>query len=183
MSQDFMHNKRFFLAILVAALTAGPVMAGTSPQTADKGLLKAIHGLKPEAEERYFFSSMDLNGDGRKEAIVYLIGPHSCGSGGCHTAIFSPEEKSGEYRLVTLIELTRPPIIAARSKTNGWRDLIVFVQGGGILEGYDVLLPFDGAAYPESPFLESARPLQGEIKGDVLIDRHSYEEAAAIVQP
>ncbi len=178
-----MHTKRFFLAVLVAALTAGPVMAGTSPQNADKQLLKAIRGLEPEADDRYFFSYVDLNGDGRKEAIVYLIGPHSCGSGGCHTAIFSPAKRGGEYRLVTLIELTRPPIVAARSRTKGWRDLIVFVQGGGIPEGYNVLLPFDGTSYPESPFLDSAHRFEGKTGGTVLIDRHSYEEAAAIVQP
>lgn len=158
-------------------------MARTSPQTSDKELLKAIRELEPDAEDRYFFSFVDLNGDGRKEAIVYLIGPLSCGSGGCHTAIFSPVEQGVGYRLVTMIELTRPPILAARSKTKGWRDLIVFVRGGGILEGYNVLLPFDGASYPESPFLETARPLKDKIKGDVLINRHSYEEAAAIVQP
>jgi hypothetical protein len=178
-----MHHKRLLLAIVMVAAIATPTKAEISPQTSDKELLEAIRGLEPAADDRYFSAYMDLNGDGRKEAIVYLIGPRSCGSGGCHTVIFSPEEKGKGYRLVTIIELTRPPIVAARSKTKGWRDLIVFVQGGGILEGYNMLLPSDGSSYPESPFLDPARRFQGKVSGEILITHHSYEEGRALVRP
>ena len=178
-----MHHKRLLLAIVVAVATVTPTKAEVSQHKSDKDLLEAIRGLEPEADDRYFSAYTDLNGDGRKEAVVYLIGPRTCGSGGCLTAIFSPQEKGKGYRLVTVIELTRPPIVAAESKTKGWRDLIVFVQGGGILEGYNMLLPFDGASYPESPFLDPARRFQGKVHGEVLITRHSYEEGTVLAQP
>jgi hypothetical protein len=178
-----MPHKGLLLAIVIVATTVTPANAESLRQTSDKELLAAIRGLEPEAEDRYFFAYTDLNGDGRKEAIVYLIGPHTCGSGGCHTVIFSPQEKGKGYRLVTIIELTRPPIVAAKSKTKGWHDLIVFVQGGGILAGYNMLLPFDGASYPESPFLDPARRFQGKVHGKMLITHHSYEEGTVLVQP
>src|SRR5436305_769943 len=178
-----MHYTRLLLAIVMVAATVTPTKAEISPQASDKELIEVIRDLEPEAGDRYFSAYTDLNGDGRKEAVVYLIGPHTCGSGGCHTVIFSPQEKGKGYRLVTVIELTRPPIVAAKSKTKGWRDLIVFVQGGGILEGYNMLLPFDGASYPESPFLDPARRFQGKVHGEVLITRHSYEEGTVLVQP
>jgi hypothetical protein len=180
-----MQNMRWLLAIVTIATIVTPTKAEPSSQRkgSDKELLVAIRGLELGTDFRYFSAYTDLNGDGRKEVIVFLIGPHTCGSGGCPTVIFSPQRKGKGYRLVTYIELTRPPIVAAKSKTKGWRDLIVFVQGGGILEGYNMLLPFDGASYPESPFLDPARSFKGKVNGEVLITRHSYEEGKVLEQP
>jgi hypothetical protein len=178
-----MRYKGFLLAIAMTVVMIAPFTAAPSPpkEEQDKELLEAIRDLGLDADVRYFSAYADLNGDGRKEAIVYLMGPHICGSGGCHTVIFSRQEKG--YKEIAFIELTRPPIVAAKSKIKGWRDLIVFVSGGGILKGYNVLLPFDGASYPESPFLKPAHPVKGKVRGDVLITRHSYEEGKSLVQP
>jgi hypothetical protein len=180
-----MRHKKCLFAIALAAVIVAPSKAEPSSQKkdSDKELLEAIRSLELDTDVRYFSAYTDLNGDGRKEAVVYFIGRYICGSGGCHTAIFSPLEKGKGYRLVTVIELTRPPIVAAKSKTKGWRDLIVFVQGGGIVEGYNMLLPFDGASYPESPFLSPAHPFKGKLRGEVLVTRHSYDEGKSLVQP
>ena len=83
-----MHHKRLLLAIVVAVATVTPTKAEVSQHKSDKDLLEAIRGLEPEADDRYFSAYTDLNGDGRKEAVVYLIGPRTCGSGGCH--LFPP---------------------------------------------------------------------------------------------
>jgi hypothetical protein len=180
-----MRHKRWLLAIAVMAAIVGPSKAEPSPRSenSDKKLLEAIHSLELDADARYFSAYTDLNGDMRKEAVVYFIGPHICGSGGCPLAIFSPLERGHGYRLVTVIELTRPPIAAAKSKTKGWRDLIVFVQGGGIVEGYNMLLPFNGTSYPESPFLNPAHPFKGKLSGEALITRYSYDEGKSLAQP
>jgi hypothetical protein len=177
-----MRHKRCLLAIALVAAMVAPSKAEPSSQREDpdKELLEAIRSLELDADTRYFFAYTDLNGDKRKEAVVYFIGPNICGSGGCHTAIFSPLEKGKGYRLVSVIELTRPPIVAAKSMTKGWHDLIVFVQGGGIIEGYNMLLPFDGESYPESPFLDPAHPFKGKLRGEVLITHYTYDEAKVL---
>lgn len=140
----------------------------------------AIRELAPSLGTRYSSAYVDLNGDDKKEAVVYMIGPEACGSGGCPTLVFSPEERRNSYRLVSIIELTRPPVVAAKSTTHGWRDLVVSVAGGGILEGYNVVLPFNGASYPESPFLDRAHPLKGKVRGELLIQRRAYDEAKTL---
>lgn len=182
-----MSRHRLLLLITMAASLMMPSGALSARREHDQNrelLEQAIIRLTgPETEIRYFSAYVDLNGDGRDEAVVYLLGPGICGSSGCPTLVFLSTGPGKDYELVTCIEITRPPIIAARSKTKGWRDLIVFVRGGGILEGFNMLLPFDGASYPESPFLEPAHPFKGRVRGDVLITRHSYDEGRSLVEP
>src|SRR5687767_1809970 len=99
-----MRHKKWLLAITVAAAIGALSKAESSPQSEDpdKELLEAIRSsLELDTEARYFAAYTDLNGDGGKEAVVYFIGPRICGSGGCHTAIFSPLEEGKSYRLVT----------------------------------------------------------------------------------
>ena len=128
---------------------------------------------------RYFPKWFDLNGDGEPEAIVYVVGPRACGTGGCPTHIFVRRE--GGYKSVSTIALTRPLIIASRRRTHGWRNLIVFVSGGGILHGYYVELPFDGSTYPESASDELAKKVNGQPQGVVLIKRFgSYLEGKSL---
>jgi hypothetical protein len=49
--------------------------------------------------------------------------------------------------------ITRPPIRVLRTTTQGWRDIAVRVEGGGILPGYEAVLRFNGAGYPSNPSL------------------------------
>src|SRR5258705_11338405 len=59
---------------------------------------------EPEAF-RYFNAFYDLNGDGKDEAIVYLVG--QCGTGGCPLMVFTPDGDS--YKVVPDSPITRPP--------------------------------------------------------------------------
>src|SRR5262245_17172001 len=65
-------------------------------------------GLPNDTATAYFDAFIDLNRDGQKEAIVYLVGRWWCGSGGCPTLVLTPTASS--YRIVTNILITRPPI-------------------------------------------------------------------------
>ena len=134
-------------------------------------LHRALEALHPDesSEIRYFQSFIDLNGDSRDEAVAHVVGPDVCGSSGCSTYVFSATDTG--YQLVCEIGLTRPPIVAAPERTNGWRDLIVFVAGGGILPGYSARLRFDGSRYPENPTVEPAIRVQGKPRGKVLVRR------------
>ena len=81
---------------------------------------------------RYLSASVDLNGDGMQEVIVYLIGGGWCGSGGCTTLILGPQDTS--YKVITKMTVTRLPIRVLTTTSNGLHDLPVVVRGGGILK-------------------------------------------------
>ena len=114
----------------------------------------------------YNVAFVDLDGDGSREAVVYVEGRYLCGSGGCHTLVFRSDRSS--YRLISAIPMTWPPIRVLEGTTNGWRDLSVWVRGGG-LSGYEALLPFDGHSYPTNPSMSPAREIRGTMPGEVLI--------------
>jgi hypothetical protein len=116
---------------------------------------------------RYLYAFVDLDGQGKNNVVVYVTGQSWCGSGGCTTLVLAPSASS--YRIVTRIPVTRLPIRLLSTRSNGWRDLAVWVQGGGIQRGYESLLPFDGKSYPANPSIAPARPLDVGAIGDVVL--------------
>lgn len=180
---------RLSCVVLLLAIACVPGARATraAPQRGaadDEALRTALEAQIPDGipDVRYFRSFVELNGDGRDEAIAYLVGPQVCGSGGCDTFVFS--ETDAGYRLVCEIGLTRPPIYAAPDKTNGWRDLVVFVAGGGILPGHFVRLRFDGNRYPGNPTVAPATRVKGRPRGTVLVRRFKfYTEGSRPLRP
>ena len=65
---------------------------------------------------RYFSNSVDLNDDGKREVIVYIVSQMECGTGGCPTLVFTPSGSG--YRLMSTITLTRPPIRVSGTSAN-----------------------------------------------------------------
>jgi hypothetical protein len=116
---------------------------------------------------RYIPAFVDLNGDGADEVIVHLIAQSLCGTGGCPTLILVPVQSS--FRIVSRITITRPPIRVLNRKTNGWRDLAVWVQGGGIQPGYEADLPFDGEGYATNPTVAPAHRVSPQAAGRVVV--------------
>lgn len=119
-----------------------------------------------DADTRYLDGAVDLNGDGKPEIVVHVVGPMACGSGGCPTMVFTPSDKG--YRLVSTISVTRPPIKASATSTAGWRNLIVHAGGGGS-KPHDVELLSNGKAYPGNPTVAGARVKPAGAGGDVII--------------
>jgi|GEM_PF-2420473 len=111
---------------------------------------------------RYTYNRVDLNDDGSPEALVYLTGFYTCGSGGCTMLILEPVGQG--YEMVARMTLVNPPVVIAQDKTAGWKDLMVFVQGGGA-EPHYARLQFDGSSYPSNPSIapsvSSDVPLSG----------------------
>ena len=133
-----------------------------------------------DGEVRYFPKSFDLNGDGTPEVIVHVVGPGVCGTGGCETHIFA--RHGARYKLISTIDLSRPMIIAALGRSHGWRNLIVFVAGGGIVPGYYAELRFNGKTYPENPTVKPTKPISGKPRGTVLIkDFRFYTEGKPLI--
>lgn len=116
---------------------------------------------------RYFSAIVNLKDDGTREVVVYLTGDVWCGSGGCTTLILAPKDSS--YQIVTRITITRPPIRILTSRSNGWHDIGVWVQGGGVQPGYEAELSFDGQSYPNNPSISPARRLHREVAGAVVV--------------
>ena len=155
------------LALALAVLggcAASPQQETVSPQLAKQ--LNETLGDVP-GPIHYFAKQVDLDGDGRAEYVVHVAGPMVCGSGGCDTLVFA-QEGSG-LRLVSRTSVTRPPIVIASTTTQGWRDVVVRVSGGGIIPGYDARLRFDGRTYPANPTVPPAEPLKAPASGEVAI--------------
>jgi len=129
-----------------------PTLASALPAEIEQ-VLSHRYGA-PAASIRYLDASVDLNGDGRLEVIVHVVGPTACGTGGCPTLVFTP--RGTGYRLVSAIALTRLPIRVAPASTMGWRNLVVHSSGGGAHAG-DVQLGFDGKRYPANPSVMGPR--------------------------
>lgn len=107
---------------------------------------------------RYVYHSADLNGDRQDEVIVQIIGPMTCGTGGCSTLILQPSANQdgvndSAYDVVTQMSLTNFPMVVSDRTSSGWSNLLVMVSGGGAEAGYRQL-KFDGQSYPTNPSLE-----------------------------
>lgn len=140
---------------------------GAAPSAAEETLKRFLQSWDNDKRTRYAAAFRDLNGDGIPEAIVYLVGPEWCGSGGCNTLILTQDD--GSWRIVANITITQPPIRVLTDTSHGWRSVGVWVQGGGIQPGYEAELRFDGKSYPRNPTVPPARRLTGKPAGEVVI--------------
>lgn len=94
---------------------------------------------------------VDVNGDSRPDALVYLEGTAWCGSGGCTLLVMeaiAPEDVAelGWFRPAAEISLVHAPVLVTEATNEGWSDLVVETGAG---ERYR--LSFDGETYPLSP--------------------------------
>jgi hypothetical protein len=175
-----LHSTRHFFnglirfVLLIATASFASVQGQPRTQSSEEDSLKKFlqnyvrePGLGDDKTLKYLATFVDLNGDGTKEAIVYLTGQTWCGSGGCNMLILARSGTS--WRTVTETTITRTPIRVLTTASNGWRNLTVWVQGGGIQPGYEAELPFDGKTYPENPSVPPARRLTRKVPGRVVL--------------
>ena len=148
----------------------------------DKDLEAAILRAEPsytrqvvEAEggtgrARYVYGRVDLNGDGRAEVLVYLLGSIFCGTGGCNLLLFT-EARDG-YVLVNRFPISRLPVIVSHERTNGWNDLIRPESGGGA-KASCVRHTFDGRRYVERERMPADKAPEGtkHLAGELTFDR------------
>jgi uncharacterized protein len=168
-------------AVTVGAFAAGTMALAQSSLPPDIAAQIRKEYVAEGMETRYLDGSIDLNADGKPEMIVHVVGPMACGTGGCPTLIFTPSASG--YRLVTAMTVSRPPIRASKNVTQGWRNLVVHVAGGGV-KGHDAELLFDGKSYPGNPSVAGARVKPAAAGGDVVIkDFASFEEAKPLPPP
>jgi hypothetical protein len=167
-------------AVLVAFLTtslAFPVAeanaqrrSGAHSEASVRAYLRnRLHSARVEyPDTRYVLAWVDLNGDGRNEAVVRILSNGYCGSGGCNLYVLSPWGR--RWSLVGRMTATKAPIRVLNSRSHGWRDLAVGLHDcceNGRWE--EALLPFDGRIYPFNPSTPPSRRIRRGVPGRVLI--------------
>ncbi|MGK0465754.1 hypothetical protein [Clostridium sp.] len=130
----------------------------------EQAIVKAFDLVQEQGNVRYYYNKVDLNEDGNPEIFVYLVGPSVCGTGGCSAAILKKENE--EYTLLSEFSLVNNPIIISNKKTNGYKDIVMYVSGGGI-ESFFALMQYNGATYPRNP------SIQPKIEPGTNLDGHS----------
>jgi hypothetical protein len=184
------------LALLLAgcAPTPSPMTSSPSPVTQiasatpsaaelTPALQQAIasytqqQGAPPEANDQVFADYIDLNGDGTLDAVVILSTSYWCGTGGC-TMLVLEGQPGNTFRRVSASSLVRPPVTVSNSKTNGWRDLILQVSGGG-MPAKTVALKFDGKQYPLNPSDQPALSANALTQGTVLFPEGTQPQTLA----
>lgn len=171
-------------------VAAGAADSGKAPDTAasasgtipaDVVALIRKEYSSPDMPSRYLSGTADLNGDGRPELLVHVVGPTACGTGGCPTLVFTPGE-GDRYTLMSTLTVTRPPIRVSPRSSGGWRNLIVEIGGGGGRSGH-AEVAHRGQGYQENPTVPPARRITDLAGAHVVIDEFDSFEAATPLPP
>ena len=159
------------IATLISTNCEAQSQQPAKTSAADESLRRFVRGyVKADSSDKgmvYSGALVDLNGDGTNEAIVYLGGHEWCGSGGCTLLLLRPEGST--YRVITKITITQTPVRVLNSRSRGWHDIGVWVQGGGIQPGYEAVLRFNGRTYPTNPSVPPAQRVTQRPAGRVVI--------------
>lgn len=99
---------------------------------------------------RYDYSRVDLNDDKRREALVLFRSPYGywCHDYGCRMLVL--EAHNLHFTLAGDIHSVRGPIHVARTRTDGWKDLVLLVDGREE-DPKHVSARYDGNQYPQNP--------------------------------
>lgn len=114
----------------------------------------------PGDDTRYASAFVDLDGDGKSEAIVFVLGSDWCGTAGCNTYVLGPHGTS--WRVVGRILGSSDPIRVLNARSNGWRNISVWTRNPGS-PSYEVELRFNGKRYPLSPKIPVGQDEPGEV--------------------
>lgn len=134
----------------------------------EQAIVESLGGDRTALQQtRYYYDRIDLNGDRKPEALVYLSGSYTCGTGGCKMLIL---EQSGQrYQLVSKMTLVNAPVIVSSEKSAGWNDLVLEVAGGGAVKHY-AQMKFDGSTYPVNPSTEPEVAPNSTVNGTAVMN-------------
>lgn len=136
---------RVAAVLLAAFLGTADARAQAEPSPALTAAVAAFARSQGETQAPSFRHALtDLNGDRQQDAVVLLLGPGWCGSGGCTLLILKGAKD--RFALVSSTSVTLEPIRQARDRARGWSNLIVHSRGRG-----DVVMRYDGRRYPGNP--------------------------------
>lgn len=159
-----MHIIFIALALLLTSCSSTtPTDGGNIPLTplpqepidpSDQILKQAVRDFLGSTEapgaSSYEFSRIDLNSDGRRDALVLFKTPYGywCGTHGCTMLVFRAH--NDHFTLLNAIQPFREPLYISDQTSNGWKDLVVRISGRWD-KAKNVTLRFDGKQYPSNP--------------------------------
>lgn len=114
---------------------------------------------RPDWDTDYTARFVDLNGDGRREAVVLISGRFWCGTGGCPLWVLTARGRS--WRMVTQAPIVRAPVRLLPSRSRGWSDLSAMLYVDGTQPLYEARLSVNGRLNPTITPL--ARPSSGQV--------------------
>lgn len=101
---------------------------------------------------------MDLNGDGRDDALVLLTDRRHCGTGGCSLVVF--EGTADGFRKLSVSTISREPVSLLEESSHGWHSFTLWVSGGG-LKSHAVRMRFTGTRYLGNSSMQPAARVTG----------------------
>ena len=136
----------------------------------------------PDTWIRYLYNRSDLNGDGMSETVVWVYGKRLSAATGFDALIF--RSIRGEYQLIGHFTDVWTPIIVSERKSQGWKDLLVWVAGGGTL-GHYIGVSFDGRSYSEADGPNVQPPYKvkdgSRVRGEALVSNKYWSGFRGIV--
>jgi hypothetical protein len=136
----------------------------------------------PDTWIRYLYNRADLNGDGKSETVVWVYGKRLSAATGFDALIF--RSIKGEYQLIGHFTDVWTPIIVSERRLQGWKDLLVWVAGGGTL-GHYVGVSFDGRSYSEADGANIQPTYEvkdgSRIRGEALVSDKYWSDFRGIV--
>jgi hypothetical protein len=137
--------------LLLVSILLCCIVASAHAQEVPPELVAAVNKYASsggDTEQPAFeYGLTDLDGDGRADAVVLLLGSNWCGSGGCNMLVFHGTTEG--FKLVSESTVTNDPIRVSPKIVKGWHTLIVMSNGKG-----DVLMRFNGKRYPANPSMQ-----------------------------
>ncbi len=142
------------IEVIVCCVLFSSALFAQSPEPSAHKLTKFLINYVENAggdptNTKYVAAYVSLSGAPQNEVIVYLTGSFWCGTGGCTMLVLAPEKD--HFILVSTTTISRTPIRVLNSAHNGWHDIGVWVEGGGISPGFEAQLTFNGTTYPGNP--------------------------------
>jgi hypothetical protein len=135
-----------------------------------RAALAAEGGL--DDQSRALIGDADLDGDGTPEALVYLIGPTHCGTGGCSLYVLG--EQSGKWVVLDEIGPSQLPIYKLPSSSGGWADLGISIFGGGAKAAL-MKVPHGTGGYATNPTVAPASTTTAD--GAIMLIADDYDKA------
>lgn len=169
--------ERILGAFLVGVVMGIPTLSGQqfsvvsrAPSKKLKLFLESYLNPGHDKTTRIQAVSLKIKGRTAEEILVYISGWLWCASGGCTLVILEPSGSS--FKVLGRVTTVKPPVRVLNSISHGLPDIGVYVQGGGIVNGYEGVLSFDGANYPISPSLPPAqKATKPEVKGLIISEQ------------
>ncbi len=154
------------VAIAVMCAAGGPSSSENGQRASAEASLRASlqnyvsnRWGRPDGDTNYTAKFVDLNGDGRSEAVVLVAGQYWCGTGGCPLWVLTPRGRS--WRMVTQAPIVRAPVRLLPSRSHGWSDLSAMLRVDGTQPLYEARLAVNGRLNPTITRLN--RPSRGRV--------------------